>query len=79
MTEIKNPPIRGAIFRRHVVFQRHVAEVCGRPTGLKKMTLRNDDVVQLDMWPDGQPLGVSSPVHTHQWMIKHLLPVKHYS
>ena len=45
VTETKNPPIRGAIF------QRHVAGVCGRPTGLKKMTPpRNDDVMRQDTW-----------------------------
>ena len=45
VTETKNPPNRGAIF------QQHVAGVCGKPTGLKKITLpRNDDVVRQDTW-----------------------------
>ena len=42
VTEIKNPPNRGAIFQRHVAV--------AVPTGLKKMTLRNDDVVRQGTW-----------------------------
>ena len=42
MTEPKNPPNRGAIFQRHVAV--------AVPTGLKKMTLRNDDVVRQGTW-----------------------------
>ena len=48
----KNTPNRGAIFQRHVAV--------GVPTGLKNVTLRNDDVVRQGTWQTSRPLGVST-------------------
>ena len=51
MTEPKNPQT-GAIFQRHVAVGVH--------TGLKNVTLRNDDVVRQGTWQTSRPLGVST-------------------
>mgnify|MGYP006888588161 CR=1 FL=1 len=56
----KNTPNRGAIFQRHVAVGVH--------TGLKNVTLRNDDVVRQGTWQTSRPLGVSTcPFLTSGW------------
>ena len=48
----QEPPNRGAIFQRHVAVGVH--------TGLRNVTLRNDDVVRQGTWQTSRPLGVST-------------------